>query len=64
MKTNDDKEANALDVRLSEGKIAETEELRPGLIVDFDAKGRIAGFEMLDARPQVPPDALLAVAAS
>jgi uncharacterized protein YuzE len=59
-----DKEANALYVRLSESAIAETEELRPGLIVDFDKEGRIVGFEVLDARLQVPADALASLAAA
>ena len=64
MKTTYDKEANALYVRLSEGAIAGTEELRPGLLVDFDGQGRIVGFEMLDARMQLPPDVLLSAVAA
>ena len=63
MRTTYDHEANALFVRLSEGAIVESEELRPGLIVDFDKDGRIVGFEMLDARMQLPADALATVAA-
>ena len=59
MKATYDSEANALYIRLSDGAIVETEELRPGLIVDFDNDGRIVGFEMLDARMQVPADAPL-----
>jgi uncharacterized protein YuzE len=64
MRATYDSEANALFVRLSEGAIVESEELRPGLIVDFDKDGRIVGFEMLDARMQLPPDALATVAAA
>ena len=64
MKTTYDKEANALYVRLPEGAIAGTEELRPGLLVDFDGQGRIVGFEMLDARMQLPPDVLLSAVAA
>ena len=62
MRATYDSEANALFVRLSEGTIVESEELRPGLIVDFDKDGRIIGFEMLDARMQLPADALATVA--
>ena len=58
-----DREANALFVRLSDGKIVESEEMRPGLIIDFDSEGKIVGFEMLNARMQLPPDALVSVAA-
>lgn len=58
-----DREANALFVRLSDGKIVESEEMRPGLIIDFDSEGKIVGFEMLNARMQLPLDALVSVAA-
>ena len=64
MRATYDSEANALFVRLPEGTIVESEELRPGLIVDFDKDGRIIGFEMLDARMQLPADALATVAAA
>jgi uncharacterized protein YuzE len=64
MKTTYDKEANALYVRFSDGKIVETEELRPGLMVDFDKDGRIVAIEMLDARTQLPPDALASLVAA
>lgn len=64
MRTTYDSEANALYVRFSEAAIVETEELRPGLIVDFDKEGRIVGLEMLNARTQLPADALKSVAAA
>lgn len=64
MKATYDSEADALYVRLSEGAIVETEELRPGLIIDFDKDGRIVGFEMLDARKSLPADALASAAAA
>lgn len=64
MRTTYDSEANALYVRLSEGAIVESEEIRPGIVVDFDKDGRIVGFEMLDARMQLPADALATVAAA
>jgi uncharacterized protein YuzE len=54
MKTTYDKDANALYVRFSERQIVESEEVRPGLIVDFDDQGRIVGLEMLDARTRLP----------
>jgi uncharacterized protein YuzE len=44
-----DKEANALYVRFSESEISETAEVRPGVIIDYDAKGRIVGIEILNA---------------
>ena len=59
MKLHYDSEADALYVRFSDQKIRESEEVRPGLILDFDEEGRIVAIEMLDARKQMPPDAIV-----
>lgn len=64
MKTIYDDEANALYVRFTDAKIEASEEVRPGLIIDFDAEGRIVAFEMLNARSQLAPGALAGVAAA
>ena len=64
MKTTYDKEANALYVYFSDEKIARTEELRPGIILDFDANDRIIGMEMLDAKTQLSAAALKSLAAA
>jgi uncharacterized protein YuzE len=64
MKMRYDSEANAFYVRFSERDIAESEEVRPGLIVDFDNEDRIVGLEMLDARMQLPADALASLTAA
>ena len=64
MKTTYDKEANALYVYFSDEKIARTEELRPGIILDFDANDRIVGMEMLDAKTQLSAAALKSLAAA
>jgi uncharacterized protein YuzE len=58
MKTNYDREADALYARFSNNKIMESEEVRPGLVIDFDADGRIVSIEMLDAHTQLAPEAL------
>jgi uncharacterized protein YuzE len=42
-----DKEADAAYVRLSRAKIAESEEVEPGLIVDVDRNNQIVGIEIL-----------------
>jgi uncharacterized protein YuzE len=57
VKTRYDRKADALYVRFSDAKIEESEELRPGVIFDFDAEDRIVGIEILDVRKQMPPDA-------
>jgi uncharacterized protein YuzE len=59
MKLRYDSEADALYVRFSDQKILESEEVRPGLILDFDEQGRIVAMEMLDLRKQMPPDAIV-----
>ena len=64
MKTTYDHEANALYVKFSEEKIDRTEELRPGLILDFDNRGYIVGIEMLDAKTQLSAAALKSLAAA
>ena len=43
-----DKEGDALYFRLSDEDILESEEVRPGVILDFDEKGRVVGVEFLN----------------
>lgn len=47
MKIEFDQEADALYVELAAGEIEKTEEIKPGLILDYDAHGNILGVEML-----------------
>jgi uncharacterized protein YuzE len=42
-----DKESDALYFRLAENRITESEEVRPGVILDFDDKGNVVGIELL-----------------
>lgn len=35
-------------VRLNAGTVVESDEVRPGVVFDLDAKGRVLGIEMLD----------------
>jgi uncharacterized protein YuzE len=58
MKLEYDADANAVYVRFSTDKIVESEEAQPGVIFDFDATGRIVGFELLDASAKLAPAAL------
>ena len=53
-----DEETDALFVRVADGAVVESEEVRPGLVIDFDASGRIVGFEVLNAHETVAPGAL------
>jgi uncharacterized protein YuzE len=58
MKLKVDKENNALYFRLDEKAIVESEEVRPGVILDFDKDGRVVGVEFLDIAERVGPEAL------
>lgn len=49
MRTKYDPETDALYVRFADAPIVETEEVRPGVMFDFDAEGRIVAIEVLDA---------------
>ena len=49
MRTHYDAEADALYVRFTETEVSESEEVRPGIVFDFDDKGRIVAVEILDA---------------
>ncbi len=42
-----DKENDALYLRLDETAIVESEEVQPGVILDFDKDGRVVGIEIL-----------------
>ena len=48
MKIEDDPKADAMYIRLIVGTVAESDEVRPGVVFDFDAAGRVLGIEMLD----------------
>jgi uncharacterized protein YuzE len=42
-----DPEADALYVTVSDAEIARTEEVKPGVILDYDHSGQVVGIEML-----------------
>jgi uncharacterized protein YuzE len=43
-----DKENDALYFRLDESKIIDSEEIKPGVIVDYDENDRVVGVEFLN----------------
>ena len=47
MKFDYDPETDALYVRLSDAKIIESEEVQPGIILDFDDNGQVVAVEVL-----------------
>ena len=48
MKLNVDKEADALYLRLDDSPIVESEEVSPGVVLDFNEADEMVGVEMLD----------------
>ena len=48
MKIEYDPKADAIYIRLKAGTVADSDEVRPGVVLDFDAEGRVLGIEMLD----------------
>jgi uncharacterized protein YuzE len=58
MKLKVDKENDALYLRLDDSIIVESEEVQPGVILDFDENNRVVGIEILDLSTRVKPDML------
>ena len=49
MKARYDAEADALYLRFADAAVIESEEVRPGVVLDYDDQGRIVAVEILDA---------------
>ena len=47
MKLNADKEADALYLRLGDSPIVESEEVSPGVVLDYNESNEVVGVEML-----------------
>jgi len=48
MKIQYDPKADAMYIYLAEGDAVESDEVRAGVVLDFDSTGRVLGIEMLD----------------
>ena len=58
MKVSFDQESDALYVRFSDDPVSETAEVRPGVMFDYAADGRIVAMEILDASKTVAASAI------
>ena len=53
MKITYDADVDILRIRLTDAAIEESDEEKPGLILDYDADGNVIGFEILNATARV-----------
>jgi len=53
-----DSEADAMYIKFREGEYEISEEIREGIIVDFDKNNKILGIEILDAKERLSPSSV------
>jgi uncharacterized protein YuzE len=58
MRLRVDRENDVLYFRLDDTEIVESEEVQPGVILDFDANGRVVGIEILALSTRTRPEKL------
>jgi len=63
MRTTYDPEGDALYVRFADTPIIESEEVSTGVVLDYDADGRIVAIELLDVSKHVASGAKFPTAA-
>lgn len=54
MKMHYDQKTDALYLRLDDSKILESEEVQPGIVLDFNADKQVVGVEILRIKERVP----------
>ncbi len=54
MKMHYDQKTDALYLRLDDSKILESEEVQPGIVLDFNANNQVVGVEILRVKERVP----------
>jgi uncharacterized protein YuzE len=58
MRLKVDKENDALYFRLDESSIIESEEVQPGIVLDFNAEGKVVGIEILNLSSRISSEHL------
>lgn len=54
MRVHLDEQADALYLRLDESNIVDSEEVSPGVILDFNDRDQVVGIEILRVKERVP----------
>jgi len=58
MRLKIDHKSDALYFRLDESAVVESEEIKPGVILDYDSSNNVVGIEILGLSKRVPPEKL------
>lgn len=58
MKVHFDKKLDALYFRLDDSRIVDSEEVKPGVILDYNKKNQVVGVEILNVKKRVPAASL------
>lgn len=53
MKVHFDEKIDALYFRLDDSKIVESEEVKPGIVLDYNDKNQVVGVEILNVKKRV-----------
>lgn len=61
MRIKVDRESDALSFRLDESRIVESEEVRPGVVLDYDENERVVGVEFLGISARASDDELSSI---
>jgi uncharacterized protein YuzE len=54
MRVHFDEKADAVYMHLDESKIIESQEVQPGIVLDFNEHNQVVGIEIINVRQRVP----------
>ncbi len=54
MKLHYDPDTDSLHLRLSDAVVVESEEVRPGVVLDYDDKDQVVAIEVINLRKHMP----------
>jgi len=54
MKVSYDPETDVMHVMLLAASVIESEDVRPGVVLDYDGEGRVVGMEILQVKTNLP----------